>query len=192
MAPPDDPIGPPPGPPPPGPPPVVAPTATSRRIPNLAGTALILVAVALAVVFGIARADDPGDIVTEVVGLHDGGARGEPLPAAPAPAGFSLNATRAGWVRAGGRVDQVEGRRAVTVFWERAGRRIAHTTVSGEPVGAPSGARRTGRRGILLRSFDADGRTAVTWTEEGRTAVISAAGVSRAALYNLAGGRPLR
>ena len=76
----------------------------------------------------------------------------------------------------------------MTAFWERAGRRVAHTIVSGDPVDAPAESRRTGRRGVLLQSFERDGRTAVIWTEGGRTAVISAIGISRAALYALAGG----
>jgi hypothetical protein len=179
MAEPDDPIASP-------------PAAGHRRAGTIAGLVLVAVAVAIAVAFGLGRADDPGRIVTEVVGLHDAGTRSDTAVPAPSGRGFALHAARDGWVPVGARADRLEGRRAVTVFWERAGRRIAHTTVSGEPVDAPAGARRTGRRGILLRSFEADGRTAVTWTEDGRTAVISAVGISRAALYNLAGGRPLR
>ena len=50
------------------------------------------------------------------------------------------------------------------------------------PAARPAGA------GVLLRSFDEDGRTAVAWTENGHTAVISGIRISRAALYNLAGG----
>ncbi len=180
MSEPDDPIAP------------VPPAAGHRRAGTIAGLALVAVAVAIAVAFGIGRADDPGRIVTAVVGLHDAGTRGDTPVPATGDTGFAGNAARDGWEPVGARTDDLEGRRAVTVFWERAGRRVAHTTVSGDPVDAPSGARRTGRRGILLRSFDADGRVAVTWTEGGRTAVISSVGVSRAALYNLAGGRPLR
>jgi hypothetical protein len=64
--------------------------------------------------------------------------------------------------------------------------------LAGSPLGPPDGARRTGRRGILLYSVEVDGRTAVTWTEDGRTAVISSLGASRAELYDLAGGPPRR
>ncbi|MFN0280426.1 MAG: hypothetical protein ACKVZ6_00470, partial [Kineosporiaceae bacterium] len=124
--------------------------------------------------------------------LHDLGAAGPTPPSAPpapgAPDGFPRFATRAGWAPSGGREDAVEGRVATTAFWDRAGRRVAYTVVSGDPVDAPDDARRTGRRGVLLRSFEAAGRTAVTWTENGHTAVISAIGIPRAALYDLAGG----
>lgn len=163
--------------------------ARSRSIGTAAGLALTALAAVVAVAFGIARADDPGAVALGVVGLHDRASQGPP-PAGEG-GGFARRAAADGWVATGGRVDVVEGRRAVTTFWERAGRRVAYTRVAGDPVEAPEGARRTGRRGVLLRSFDADGRVAVAWTEGGHTAVISAAGVSRAALYDLAGGRPL-
>jgi hypothetical protein len=45
---------------------------------------------------------------------------------------------------------------------------------------------------VLLYSFDAGPRTAVTWTEDGGTTVISAIGVGRGELYDLAGGPPRR
>lgn len=170
-----------------------APSIARRaRAGLLAGVAVTAVAVAVAVWFGVSRADDPGKIVTEVVALHDLGADGPApasLPATGPRDGFADYAARAHWTPSGTRQDRVEGRLVSTVFWDRAGRRIAYSSVSGDPVTAPGDARRTGRRGVLLRSFDVGGRTAVTWDENGHTAVISAIGISRAALYNLAGGR---
>ncbi|CAN0493914.1 unnamed protein product [Phaeothamnion confervicola] len=163
-----------------------------RRIGTVAGLAVTAVAIAAAIGFGVSRGDDPGKVVLEVVALHDQGSEGPPPSAPPDASPRAGFATFAGWERwapSGSRADRVEGRDALTVFWDRAGRRIAYTTVSGSPVDAPDDARRTGRRGVLLRSFDRDGRTAVTWNENGHTAVISAIGISRAALYNLAGGR---
>ena len=158
----------------------------------VAGLVVTAVAIALAVAFGFSRADDPGEVVLEVVALHDRGAdraAPAPIPDPGARDGFADFAARAHWVPSGAREDRLEGRSISTVFWDRAGRRVAYSSVSGDPVGAPGDARRTGRRGVLLRSFDVGGRTAVTWNENGHTAVISAIGISRAALYNLAGGR---
>ena len=66
---------------------------------------------------------------------------------------------------------------------------MAHTVLPGDAP-PPDGARRTGRRGVLLYSFDSGPRTAVTWTENGRTSVISAIAVDRGELYDLAGGPP--
>lgn len=172
--------------------PDASPRAPSGRVGLLAGLAVTAAAVITAIAFGLARADDPGTIVVEVVSLHERGAVGpppSPIPDPGARTGFADFATDARWVPSGSRTDIAEGRTLSTIFWDRSGRRIAYTAVPGKPVDAPDDARRIGRRGVLLRSFDVAGRTAVTWNENGHTAVISAIGISRAALYNLAGGR---
>lgn len=176
MAAPDDPSAPPP------------PRDRRHAVGTVVGLAVTAVAVIAAVAFGISRADDPGRVVVQVVAAQERPARERP---GAGPGAFARRAQAQGWLATGARVDAIEGRRVVTVVWERAGRRIAHSTVTGAPVDAPADARRTGRRGVLLRSFDAGGRTAVAWTAGGHTEVISAVGVSRAALYDLAGGRPL-
>lgn len=166
----------------------------ARRIGTLAGLGVTALALVLAVLFAVARSDDPGRAVIEVVGLHDRNAERPPPSPLPDPGSrrsFADYAAADGWRPSGAREDRVEGRDALTVFWVRGGRRIAHTALSGGPVDPPDDTRRTGRRGVLLRSLDVGGRTAVTWDENGHTAVISAVGISRAALYNLAGGRPL-
>ena len=162
-----------------------------RRIGTIVGAAITLVALGVAVAFGLSRNDDPGRLAFAVVELHDRGpASGPPatVPDVGVYPGFSMYASRAGWRLTGSRQDSLEGRTVATAFWERAGKRIAHSVVSGDPVEAPADVRRTGRRGILLRSFDRVGRTAVIWQEGDHTAVISAIGISRAALYALAGG----
>jgi hypothetical protein len=168
------------------------PGERASRVGLWAGIAVTIVAVIVALLFGIARQDDPGKIVLDVVSLHERGSTGSPPVPAAEPIrgdGFAYFASRAHWSPSGTRQDRVEGRRVITAFWDRSGRRIAYSVVSDAPVDAPADARRIGRRGVLLRSFDRGGRTAVAWTENGHTAVISAIGVSRAALYNLAGGR---
>ena len=173
------------------PPPAAAAAERASRTGFIAGVAITVAALVAAFAFGASRGDDAGRVASAVVALHDQGPTGaapDPLPDAGVTPGFSDFAATAGWAPTGGRSDRVEGRSTVTAFWERAGRRVAHTIVAGDPVDAPPGARRTGRRGVLLQSFERDGRTAVTWTEGGRTAVISAIGISRAALYALAGG----
>lgn len=169
-----------------------APSPDHRRIGTVVGLAVTVIALVIAVAFGMARSDDPGRLVLEVVALHDRGPEGpppDPVPDAGPRDGFPDFAARQGWVATGAREDELEGRATLTVFWERNGRRVAYTRIDGEPVDPPDDARRTGRRGVLLRSVDVGGRTAVTWDENGHTAVISAAGLSRPALYNLAGGR---
>ncbi len=149
----------------------------------------------MAVAFGLSRNGDEGRRVTAVVSAQAGESE-QPAPPVPPDAaprqGFDDYATAAGWAPIGARVDRVDDLEVTTVFWGLAGRRVAHTVLPGDPVPPPGGARRTGRRGVLLHSFDAGPRTAVTWTEDGRTSVISAIGVRRSELYDLAGGPPLR
>ncbi len=161
------------------------------RIGVALGLAVTAIAIVLAVSYGAARHDDDARIVKEVVGLHEQVSEASPPPLtdATAAAGFPAHALADGWVPIGSRQDRLEGRDTLTVFWEKAGARVGYTTVSGSPVQIPRTGRQTGRRGVLLRSFDDDGRTAVAWTENGHTAVISGIRISRAALYNLAGGR---
>ena len=162
-----------------------------RRVGAVLGVAVTLTALVVAVAFGLQRDDDPGRLATAVVALHDQGPTSGPpgtVPDVGVSPGFSAYASRAGWRLTGSRTDALEGRTVRTAFWERAGKRIAHSVVSGAPVGAPADVRRTGRRGVLLRSFDRLGRTAVIWDEGGHTAVISAIGISVPALYALAGG----
>ncbi|HTI32699.1 MAG TPA: hypothetical protein VL422_03415 [Miltoncostaea sp.] len=162
-----------------------------RRVGVVLGLAVTFTALVVAIVFGLQRDDDPGRLATAVVELHDEGptsGRPDTVPDVGVSPSFSGYAARAGWRLTGSRTDALEGRSVRTAFWQRAGKRIAHSVVSGAPVEAPANARRTGRRGVLLQSFDHLGRTAVMWDEDGHTAVVSAIGISRPALYALAGG----
>lgn len=166
-----------------------APAAEPRsRVGTALGVAITVIAVVLAVSYGVSRGDDDARIVMEVVDLHEL-APASAAPATPPPlTGFAANAAADGWLPIGTRTDRLEGRDTTTTFWEKAGSRLAYTTVSGDPVQIPQTGRQTGRAGVLLRSFDEDGRTAVAWTENGHTVVISGIRISRASLYNLAGG----
>ncbi len=171
---------------------VTTPAPEQRsRIGVALGLAITAIAIVLAVSYAAARSDDDARIVMEVVGLHERASEASPPPLteAAAASGFVAHAIADGWMPIGSRQDRLEGRETLTVFWEKAGVRVGYTTVSGPPVRIPRTGRQTGRRGVLLRSFDDDGRTAVAWTENGHTAVISGIRISRAALYNLAGGR---
>ncbi|HVH00091.1 MAG TPA: hypothetical protein VM844_04935 [Miltoncostaeaceae bacterium] len=163
------------------------------RIGLIAGVAITLVAIAVAVAFGIADDAAPGQIVTAAVEAQDGGIEG-PVPPPPAPgepgAAAAAFAAAAGWTPLGSRTDTVGGRTVTTVFWGHEGRRVAVTVLPGDAAPPPDGARRTGRRGLLLYSFEVGPRTAVTWTEDDRTSVLSAIAVPRGELYDLAGGPP--
>jgi hypothetical protein len=179
--------------PPAAPAPPVAAPASRRRTGLVAGIAITLVAIALAVAFGLADDADPGRLVTAVALAQGEGAEAPP-PADPPQAaegeGFGDFAAAAGWSPVGSRSDGVDGLGVTTVFWGAGARRVAHSVLAGAPADPPGDARRTGRRGVLLHSFEAGPRTVVTWTEDGRTSVISAVGVGRGELYDLAEGPP--
>jgi anti-sigma factor RsiW len=91
-----------------------------------------------------------------------------------------------GWRASGRREDEIDGRRAVTVFYEKGGRRIGYTILSGDPVDAPDEASTANREGVMLRGLSAEGRVIVTWLRGGHTCVLSGTGVDAATLLDLA------
>jgi hypothetical protein len=91
-----------------------------------------------------------------------------------------------GWRSAGQRTDEIDGRDATTVFYERDGKRIGYTILSGEGIKAPDGARKTDVDGVVFSSFSDGGQEIVTWWRDGRTCVMSGEGVSPAELVELA------
>jgi hypothetical protein len=91
-----------------------------------------------------------------------------------------------GWRATGRREDEIDGRRAVTVFYEKEGRRIGYTILSGDPIDPPGEASTTNLEGVTLRGLSADGRVIVTWPRGGHTCVLSGTGVDAATLLDLA------
>ena len=91
-----------------------------------------------------------------------------------------------GWRAAGRRVDEIDGRRAVTVFYEKEGRRIGYTILSGDQLEPPDGARTAVRDGTTFRGLASDGRLIVTWPRQGQTCVLSGEGIDAATLIDLA------
>jgi hypothetical protein len=91
-----------------------------------------------------------------------------------------------GWRATGRRVDEVEGRRAVTVFYEKGARRIGYTILSGDTIEPPEEASTANREGVILRGFSAEGRMIVTWPRGGHTCVLSGTGVDASTLLDLA------
>jgi hypothetical protein len=91
-----------------------------------------------------------------------------------------------GWRHAGTRSDPLDDRDARTVFYERSGKRVAYTIVSGKGIPAPSDSRPASRNGVRLHSLGDDGRRVVTWWRGGRTCVLSSADVGDEELLKLA------
>ena len=71
--------------------------------------------------------------------------------------------TYAQWEATGSRTDEIEGRRIRTVFYERDGRTIAYSIVSGPAL----------EDSALRRLRAPDGGAAVTWTRHGHTCIIA-------------------
>ena len=97
---------------------------------------------------------------------------------------FPDYAEKFGWRAVGQRVDEQDDRTIRTVFYEKDGRRIAYSIVSGDPldVDASGGGRGEGGRRIDLA--DADGRAVAVFLRGGRTCVLS--GTSERELIELA------
>jgi anti-sigma factor RsiW len=94
-----------------------------------------------------------------------------------------------GWKPVGARQDDPSGRGATTVYYEKDGRTIAYTIVSGDALDPPSDARSITRASVEYRGFRDDGRTAVTWERDGHTCVLSGTAVQPAELLMLADWR---
>jgi hypothetical protein len=93
-----------------------------------------------------------------------------------------------GWRAVGQRVDHLNGRLAVTVYYARQTKRIAYTIVSAPALKLPSATSRW-LDGTQLKSFAMGERQVVTWQRAGHTCVLSGDGVSPAELSRLAAWR---
>jgi hypothetical protein len=100
-------------------------------------------------------------------------------------------AEKFGWEASGRRVDELDGRRAVTVFYEKDGREIAYTIISGEALPAPEPSAAATRERTPLRYVKTGERTIVTWERNGLTCVLSGSGVPATKLLDLAAWKGL-
>jgi hypothetical protein len=95
---------------------------------------------------------------------------------------------RFGWYAVGQRIDTINGRKAVTVYYQWHGRRIAYTIVAAPALKVPS-AKVVLLNGTALRTLRLDGRLVVTWRRLDHTCVLSGAGVRALELQQLAAYR---
>ena len=102
---------------------------------------------------------------------------------------FPNYSAKFGWKPAGARDDDPSGRGATTVYYDKGGRSIAYTIVSGDALDPPADAPATTRGGTEYRTFREGDRTVVTWERGGQTCVISGRGVKPAELLALADWR---
>ncbi len=123
---------------------------------------------------------------------------GAPVPAHEAP-GLRLdrsvediyfpNWAGFGWRATGQRVDRLDGRLAVTVYYAWRSRSIAYTILASPPMREPSVAS-VHFAGTEFRTLHLGGRMVVTWRRLGHTCVLSGTGISARALYALAAWHP--
>lgn len=173
-----------------------------RLVPRvgLAGALAAGVAVAAVLLTG----GPVGPTVAEAAQLADRPASG-PAPSPLGESGTRLDldvegvvfpdlARAFGWQAVGVRRDQLDGREAVTVFYEKGARRIAYVIVSGPGLPRPPGAREGVYGGVTFHTLPADGGLAVTWRRDGLTCILIG-DASRDELITLAswrGGGTLR
>jgi Putative zinc-finger len=171
-------------------------TVARRRVAYAGAVAGALAAVALAVVLALPSGTPGSPSVSDAAALAVRG----PVQAAPVPdptnPGARLrqnvgdvyfpNWTKSfHWRAAGARTDKLDGRKAVTVYYDWKGERVAYTIV-GAPALAQPAAHQTWLNGTELRTLTDDGRLVVTWRRDGSTCVLSARGVKAAELQKLA------
>ena len=169
---------------------------------HLGHAAGVAVALAVAVVALVLLLDASSGV--SAPSLAQAATLGQRAPAAPAPApratqpklltaaveGVPFPNWRAkfGWQPVGERVDTIGGRRTTTVYYAKAGKRLAYTIVAGDPLKVPSGGAPAVREGTPLLAFAGlSGRPAVIWVREGHTCLLTAVGVPRATMLKLAG-----
>jgi hypothetical protein len=173
----------------------LAPRARRRRRGLLGGLAAGLAVVALALVLALPGGTPGAPTVVQAAGLTalppttpaPGRSKGsELLDTAVDGVAYPYWGDNFAWETAGARRDRLDGRDTTTVFYDKNGKRIGYTIVSGRALKTPGGARTTVLNGVTLRSFTHDGRTVVTWLRSGHTCVLAGANVAPAALLKLA------
>jgi hypothetical protein len=173
----------------------LAPRARRRRRGLMGGLAAAVAVAALALVLALPGGTPGAPTVVQAAGLTA-------LPPTTPPPGRSdgsklLDTAVDGvaypywgdsfaWETAGARRDRLHGRHTATVFYDKNGKRIGYTIVSGPALKTPAGARTTVLNGVTLRSFTHDDRTVVTWLRAGHTCVLAGANVPLPVLLRLA------
>jgi hypothetical protein len=162
-----------------------------RARPVFAGALAAVGAAAVAVILLL-----PGAASLTVTQAAAVALRGPVMPAPPAQSTGKLRrdvqdiyfpdwSGRFGWRASGQRIDRINGRLTVTVFYRRGGKQLAYTILASPALSWPKAQTRR-LYGLELRSFAAAGRLIVTWRRANHTCVLSASGVSAGELSRLA------
>lgn len=173
-----------------------APAPRRRRAAGwwAATAALAAAVVVLAVLFVPAGGGGPTVAQAAELAARPSQAPGPPVdPATPALLDASVEGVAFpaweedfGWRSAGRRGDDLDGRDTTTVFYDKEGATVAYSIVPGDALPDPAEARAVTRDGVPLLVFPSGDRLAVTWLRDGRTCVLSGAGVDEDTLTKLA------
>lgn len=90
------------------------------------------------------------------------------------------------WYPSGTRHDDLGGRPATTVYYDRGAARIGYTIVSGRGLDVPKNARVVRHDGVDYAVLRRGGATVVTWRRNGHTCVLAGTGVPTPRLLALA------
>ena len=176
-----------------------APRARRRKLALGGAVAAVAAAAALTLVLTLPGDVPGGPTVVEAAGLA---ARPPTAPAPPHdPSQPQLLVTRVEgvpypswddvrWPASGRRVDELDGRRVTTIFYDRGRKRIGYQIIPGKRVAPPVATEQETIEGTVYRSFRAGDRTIVTWVRDDHTCVLSGTDTSRKALIRLASYRP--
>jgi hypothetical protein len=169
--------------------------AARRRVGYGGAFAAALAAVVLALVLALPGGTPGSPSVSQAAGLAMLGPATAPPAVDPQTPGkletniedvyFPNWTHRFGWRASGQRTDKLDGRSAVTVYYDWHGRRLAYTIVGAPALKMPA-AQVTVRRGEQYRTLTLHGRLVVTWRRDNHTCVLSGNGVDAAVLQKLA------
>jgi hypothetical protein len=161
---------------------------SSRRagVGRILGAIVIVVAIVAAVAFAVTAGVPDGDVVAHVAAAQD------LAPTRPAPAsGEQLAGLRTpnlaayGWAPQGARVDVIGTHTVATTYFQRGGRLLAVSSVSGGPIREPGPAVVT-PDGVSVHRMSLAGRTILSWRRGGHTFVLSSIAVPVSRLLDLA------
>ena len=167
------------------------PARPRRRWFSIALGGAALAAVLLAVVLaapGSPTVDEAAAFALQPASGPAPAAQGALLDAEQSGVAFPNWAEKFGWKATGSHTGKVGGRDATTVYYEKEGKTLAYTIVSGDSLGDPDDATTIEVEGTGIDLFDAEsGNRAAEWLRDGHTCILAGKGVDDATMAKLAG-----
>ncbi|MGI8904398.1 MAG: anti-sigma factor family protein [Solirubrobacteraceae bacterium] len=169
----------------------------ARLRPAYVGALGVVLAVVVLALVLVSPGSTPGaPSVSQAAALAPRGSTAPPPPPDPSSPAVKLGrsigqvyfpnwSSTLGWRAVGQRVDRLNARLALTVYYESHGRQIAYTVLAGRALAQPQGAVSYLAR-TELRTLTLNRRIVVSWRRAGHTCVLSGVGVAAGELQHLA------